>query len=135
MYATGAALRLPAINSTETSVEYTIAAHPPILHFRGDTGCVVRLSDEQLPIGLLSEACYRSHIVQVQPNDLLLIATDGVLDAENSQGEAFGLERLEAFLLEFEGAPLADIANQLHNTLRDSYNQSDDQSLLAIRFR
>jgi hypothetical protein len=91
MYATCAALRLPATDSTDTlAVEYAIAAQPPILHFRADAGCVARLGDEQLPIGLLPEARYCSHTLHVRRNDLLLIATDGIRDAENRHGEAFG---------------------------------------------
>jgi Stage II sporulation protein E (SpoIIE) len=136
MYATCSALRLPAMDSTDTlAVEYAIAAHPPILHLRTDAGCVVRLRDEQLPIGLLPEATYRSHQLQVKPKDVLLIATDGILDAENRHGEAFGLTRLEGLLLKYQDAPLADIAVHAHKAIRDAYQQSDDQSLLMIRFR
>jgi serine phosphatase RsbU (regulator of sigma subunit) len=136
MYATCTALRLPAMDSTNTlAVEYAIAAQPPILHFRSDAGCVARLGDEQLLIGLLPEASYRSHKLQVKPKDLLLIATDGILDAENRHGEAFGHTRLEALLLKYRDARLADIADHIHQALSDSYQQSDDQSLLVIRFR
>jgi hypothetical protein len=136
MYATCTALRLPATDSTDTlAVEYAIAAQPPILHFQADAGCVARLGDEQLPIGLLPEATYRSQQLQVRPKDLLLIATDGVLDAENQHGQAFGLITLEAILIKYQDAPLADIADYIHRTLSDSYQQSDDQSLLVIRFR
>ena len=137
MYATCTALRLPAIDSTDMlAVEYAIAAQPPILHFRADAGCVARLGDEQLPIGLLPEARYRSHKLHVKAKDLLLIATDGILDAEDKHGEAFGFTRLEALMLKYQDAPLADIADHIQKTLRDSYQQSsDDQSLLVVRFR
>ncbi len=136
MYATCTALRLPAIDSTDKlAVEYAIAAQPPILHFRADAGCIARLGDEQLPIGLLPEARYGSHKLQVKAKDLLLIATDGILDAENRHGEAFGFTRLEALMLKDQDAPLADIADHIHTALRDSYQQSDDQSVLMIRFR
>jgi serine phosphatase RsbU (regulator of sigma subunit) len=116
-------------------VEYAIAAQPPILHFRAGAGWFSRLGDQQLPIGLLPEPSYRSHTVQVRPRDLLLIATDGILDAENRNAEAFGLTRLEALLLKYQDAPLADIADQIHKSIRDSYQQLDDQSLLVIKFR
>jgi serine phosphatase RsbU (regulator of sigma subunit) len=136
MYATCTALRLPPMDSTNPLVvEYAIAAQPPILHFRADAGWVSRLGDQQLPIGLLPEPSYRSHTVQVRPRDLLLIATDGILDAENRNAEAFGLTRLEALLLKYQDAPLADIADQIHKSIRDSYQQLDDQSLLVIKFR
>jgi len=136
MYATCTALRLPATDSSGClAIEYAIAAQPPILHYSSESQCVTRLGDEQLPIGLLPEASYRSHQLQVRQNDLLLIATDGILDAENRSGEAFGLTRLEDVLLRHHGSTLADIADSIHKTLRASYQQADDQSLLMVRFR
>jgi sigma-B regulation protein RsbU (phosphoserine phosphatase) len=136
MYATCTALRLPVLNSTDMpAVEFAIAAQPPILHYRKEDHRVTRLGDEQLPIGLLPEASYRSHHWHVKSKDLLLIATDGILDAEDRHGEAFGLTRLEVLLLKYQDAPLADIADYIHIALRDSYQQSDDQTLLLIRFR
>jgi serine phosphatase RsbU (regulator of sigma subunit) len=136
MYATCTALRLPVLNSTDMpAVEFAIAAQPPILHYRKEDHRVTRLGDEQLPIGLLPEASYRSYHWHVKSKDLLLIATDGILDAEDRHGEAFGLRRLEALPLKYQDAPLADIADYIHIALRDSYQQSDDQTLLLIRFR
>ncbi len=136
MYAACTALRLPATGATGTlAIEYAIAAQPPILHFRVDGGCVSRLSDEQLPVGLLPHATYGSHTVHVQPNDLLLIATDGILEAETKNGVPFGLTRLEALLLKHHDAPLVDIAAHIRTALRSSYQQADDQSLLILRFR
>lgn len=134
MCATCTAILLPAAKATDTlTVEYAIAAQPPILHFRAEAGCITRLGDEQLPIGLLPEANYRSHTVDVARNDLLLIATDGILDAETRTGEAFGMTRLEALLLKHQNKPLADIAGHIQSAVKDSYEQSDDQSLLMIR--
>ena len=136
MYATCTALRLTATDSTDTmSVEYAIAAQPPMLHFRADVGCIARLGDEQLPIGLLPDATYRSHKLRVKAKDLLLIATDEIVDAENGHGEAFGFTTLETLVLKYQDAPLAEMADHIQKTLRDSYRQSDDQSLLVIRFR
>jgi serine phosphatase RsbU (regulator of sigma subunit) len=106
-----------------------------MLHYRAKAGRITRLGDEQLPIGLLPQATYISHTVQVQANDLLLIATDGILDAENRVGEAFGLTQLEDLLLKHREALLPDIADRLHEPLSDVYRQSDDQILLIIRFR
>lgn len=93
MYATCTALRLPAIDSTDMlAVEYAIAAQPPILHFRADAGCVARVGDEQLPIGLLPEARYGSHKLQVKAKDLLLIATDGIWTRRTGMGKRLVLQ-------------------------------------------
>jgi serine phosphatase RsbU (regulator of sigma subunit) len=67
------------------------------------------------------------------PGDLLLVATDGVLEAEKKDGVEFGFEQLESLLLENRTQPLATIAQEIHQALSASYAQNDDQSLLIIR--
>ena len=67
------------------------------------------------------------------PGDLLLIATDGILEAENKNGAEFGLDQLGSLLVENRTQPLATITQAIHQALSTSYIQSDDQSLLLIR--
>jgi hypothetical protein len=128
MYATCTALRIHAME-----VEYAIAGQPAML-LASAAGSMSRLTDEQLPIGLLPGASYQSQRVELQADDILLVATDGVLEAENKAGEEFGMEQLERLLVEHRNAPLAQIATQIRSTLQRSYRQADDQTLLLIRF-
>ena len=67
------------------------------------------------------------------PGDLLLVATDGILEAETKDGVEFGFDQLESLLLENRTQPLAMIAQKIHDALSTSYTQTDDQSLLLIR--
>jgi sigma-B regulation protein RsbU (phosphoserine phosphatase) len=94
---------------------------------------VSQLSDQQLPLGLLAAPPYQGHTVDLLPGDLLLVATDGVLEAENKAGVDFGFDQLESLLLENRAQPLASIAEKIHRALSVSYAQTDDQSLLLIR--
>jgi hypothetical protein len=101
MYATCAALRIFRNGPPELfQVEYAISGLPALMHASPAKGSVSRLSDEQLPLGLLPGSTYRSHHISVQPDDVLLIATDGILEAEDRKGEAFGMERLERLFLD-----------------------------------
>ena len=77
---------------------------------------------------------YSSRCLPVQAGDLLAIATDGVLDAEDARGEAFGLERLGLLLLEDVASPLGQIAERIRKVSRSAYRQVDDQTLLLVRF-
>jgi len=135
MYATCTALRLrPNGSASSFCVEYSIAGQPPILHFSTATGRVTRLADEQFPIGLLPGSRYRTLRVPVGVNDVLLVATDGVLDAENKQGEPFGLDRLEQLLRGGPREPLPTLAAKIHSNVQSAYEQADDQTLLLVRF-
>jgi len=133
MYATCAALRLN-VNGSSGRVQYAIAGHPPLLHASAATQTVTLLADEQLPIGLLPVAEYRTHETCLAPNDVLLVATDGILEAEDKKAQPFGLERLQQVLLDSLHQPLPAIAVALNSAIR-KYQQTDDQTVLLVRYK
>jgi serine phosphatase RsbU (regulator of sigma subunit) len=133
MYATCTALRL-STNGSSTCVQCAIAGQPALLHASAATTTVAQISDEQLPLGLLREATYRTRQVPVEKGDILLVATDGILEAEDRNGVAFGMERLEQLLLANMNLLLPSLAHALQTALRHSYLQTDDQTVLLVRF-
>jgi hypothetical protein len=133
MYATCTALRVFENEPGRTCrVEYAIAGQPAMLHTSSDAS-VSRLADQQLPLGLLAGPPYNGHIVELQPGDVLLVATDGILEAANSSGAEFGLDQLARVLTENRAHPLPSIAEKIHAALDSAYRQDDDQSLLLVR--
>jgi len=133
MYATCTALRIrPAANGVPCRVDYVIAGQPPMLRAPVD-GSIVRLADQQLPLGLLAGPAYNGQQIDLLPGEVLLIATDGILEAANKSGAEFGLDELERVLRDSRTQALASIAQNIHAALSGSYAQDDDQSLLLVR--
>ena len=56
-------------------------------------------------IGLLPDVSFKGITLQLKPGDRLFLTTDGVVEAENMEGEYFGYERLDAAAVSegFEG--------------------------------
>ena len=134
MFATCAALRIfEAEPNQRCRVEYAIAGQPPMLHASAAPATVSELCDQQQPRGLLSGPPYVGHTVELSPGDMLRVATDGILEAERRDGTEFGLERLQALLVENLSQPLATVAENSYTALSASYAQINDQSLLLIR--
>ena len=134
MYATCTALHIqPGTNDAGCRVDYAIAGQPAMLLPSGD-GSVSRLADEQLPLGLLTGPPYRGQSTELHPGDVLVVATDGILEAAGPSDEEFGLEQLEALLKEHSSLPLPSIVREIHSKLK-SYHQDDDQSLLLVRLQ
>ncbi|MGZ4821012.1 MAG: SpoIIE family protein phosphatase [Terriglobales bacterium] len=75
---------------------------PPRLVSRGK---VTEPDNVNPAIGLLPDVSFQSMRLQLQPGDRIFLTTDCVVEAENSEGEFFGYERLDhAALTEgFEG--------------------------------
>jgi sigma-B regulation protein RsbU (phosphoserine phosphatase) len=98
---------------------------------------------EQLPrvggpaLGLSDAAKYQLGRLTLQPQDALVLYTDGVTEATNPDDQFFHESRLEACLRE---APV-DIARQLVERVSDSVDaftagarQADDITLVALRY-
>lgn len=75
------------------ALTYINAGHnPPVL--RRVSGRFERLEAGGLPLGIEPEAGYESGSVTLAPGDLLVIFTDGVIEAMDEEGQEFGEERL-----------------------------------------
>lgn len=74
-------------------MELINCGHVPPLLVSGDT--ITRLEDGNLPVGLVAGAEFQATRLQLKPGDRLLLVTDGVTEAEDAEGEFFGMERLE----------------------------------------
>lgn len=59
---------------------------------------VSTISVEGFPLGLFPEAQYEEITISAKPGDVLVFFSDGIVDAENAEGEMFGTERLQKVL-------------------------------------
>jgi len=74
-------------------LELINCGHVPPLLVSGDS--ITKLEDGNLPVGLVPNAEFQATRLQLKPGDRLLLVTDGVTEAEDAEGEFFGMERLE----------------------------------------
>ena len=73
--------------------------------------------------------------VQLEPGDLLLLYTDGVIEATNEAGEHFGVERLCASLELAATLSVDAIRQQIVATVQAwMVSQADDLTLLVVRY-
>lgn len=129
MYATAAAVR----STGAGLIEYSLAGHLPILHYRAARKLVDHCSMEQFPLGLMPECNYESATVACKAGDILALLSDGIVETEDASGSEFGLDRIERLLTENGARPLKDIANKIMSELAAFGAPKDDQSLLLIR--
>ena len=88
---------LAEYDSATRAIEYINAGHnAPIL--RRGSGAVERLERGGLPLGIQPEAQYETGTTALAANDLLVIFTDGLVEAENERQEEFGDPRLLALV-------------------------------------
>ncbi|MEO7793597.1 MAG: PP2C family protein-serine/threonine phosphatase, partial [Thermoanaerobaculia bacterium] len=114
---------------------FTNAGHNPALLVRAD-GAVERLGATGPPIGLLAEAKFTQQERILAPGDLLVLYTDGIVEACDPEDEEFGIERLEAFIVAQRGAPLDTVSQGLDRELEEFVRgvpYADDRTLVLLR--
>ncbi len=100
------------------------------------TGATERLESGGLPLGLMRDARYQSGQVQLLPGDLLVVFTDGLIEAENEQEEEYGEGRMFAVL---NGRSLRSAAEVLRDLMTSADQfvgqapQHDDITCLVLR--
>src|ERR1017187_6270329 len=58
------------------------------------TGVMERLDSDGFPVGMFANTRYTARELQMRPGDRLVIFSDGLTDAQNTDEEEFGDERL-----------------------------------------
>jgi phosphoserine phosphatase RsbU/P len=129
MYATFAGMRFDGSHG----IEYTVAGHLPLLHYRHSRKEVIRLSMDQFPLGLFPDAGYASGHVTCAPGDLFAMVTDGIVETTDAWDEEFGLARLERVLCESAHRPLARVYDVALEAVRQYGEQADDRTLMLVR--
>jgi sigma-B regulation protein RsbU (phosphoserine phosphatase) len=87
------------------------------------------------PIGIVNRPDYEEKVLQLSPGDRVLFYTDGIVEAENREGEQLGVERLINRLADSSDSSLDESLESLLATVeswRDGKLLEDDISLLAI---
>ena len=116
-------------------LRYLLAGQPqPLKRTRSGAIEELPLPDHRLPLGALAGGGHRGLDTELAPGELLLAYSDGVVEAQDPDGEPFGQERLEAVLAGAAAEPQA-VVDAVLGALDDFTRGEpayDDVTLLAI---
>jgi sigma-B regulation protein RsbU (phosphoserine phosphatase) len=74
---------------------YSSAGHCPALHFRSNGDKEVHeLARTGIPLGIFKDRTWRQETVRLDPGDVLVLYTDGIIEAHGEPPSLFGQERL-----------------------------------------
>jgi sigma-B regulation protein RsbU (phosphoserine phosphatase) len=130
-----ATLFLGVYDEAAGRLRYVNGAHPAPLLRRRD-GRVERLRPTGFALGLFEDGLFPAAEVRLEPGDLLLAFTDGMVEARHGE-EEFGDDRLSAALAARAGRPLEEIATALLAEVSAfaAVEELDDRALLLARVR
>jgi len=118
-------------------LHYVNCGHCAPLLFRARGQGVLRLRDGGPVLGLLPQARFEQGVERLEAGDVLVLYSDGVIEAANASGEEFGEHRLIAAVEASAPGDPSEIRDRILRAVREFTGSdvlADDQTLLAIRY-
>jgi sigma-B regulation protein RsbU (phosphoserine phosphatase) len=115
---------------------YVNAGHQPPLLFSGDN--VMELTVGGTVIGPLPEVRFHRGVAYMQPGDLLVMCTDGILERRSADGSFFGEERLRDLVREKRGASARAVLEAIFDASEafgGTRPWEDDATVVVVRRR
>jgi serine phosphatase RsbU (regulator of sigma subunit) len=137
MFATGVFTEL---NVATGGVRIVTAGHAPPLLLRDGRVAGPVEGGKQLPLGLgdLTDSALQTIELEIQPDDRLLLYSDGIVEAHRAGGPGFGVDRLSDFVQVqlASGLPDSEVIRRLIHAVADHYDSrlGDDATVLLVHW-
>ena len=121
--------------SVNRQLLYANAGHSPVIYCPAG-GSASLLEADGTAVGILPTSFSEDQRLDFAPGDVLVVATDGLSEAHNTQNEMFGYERLLRLIESLAEKPAQAIAESLIHTV-NSFSagkpQDDDQTVMTLK--
>ena len=118
------------------TIQWVKAGHEPAILYTPETDSHELLAGEGLPLGVMEDAVYNESQKQINSGQIMLIGTDGIKEAVNTNGEMFGNERLLDTVREYADQSAREILDRVFEALNDfrrPLEPDDDETLVVIK--
>ena len=129
-------LLLANIDARSRSLRYVNCGHNPALLFQAKTHDVVPMNSSCFPVGMFDSAGCEIKKADLAAGDILVLYTDGITEAENPQGEEFGMERLSTLIQRGYMLSADGLMNNILETATDFCREvgfNDDVTILVVK--
>ncbi len=130
-----ATMFLAVLDPKSNTLSYVNAGHNPPLLITGN-GEKTLLESTGMMIGVFDFADWDMKSVKMEPGDLLFIFSDGVTEADRGNGDQFGDERTEEFILSKRNKSPREISSDLIGEINDFMGdapRSDDITIMTVK--
>jgi serine phosphatase RsbU (regulator of sigma subunit) len=130
------------LDTNQQTIKYSRAGHCPTLFYDHSMDKAEYLSADGLGLGIVRNLNYRNYIheseFQYEKEDILVLYTDGIIEAKDEKGVEFGYDNLKAFLVKYKNLSAEKIQekiiDQVYQFVGDGGIPDDDFSIMVIKF-
>ncbi|MFN3330596.1 MAG: PP2C family protein-serine/threonine phosphatase, partial [Pyrinomonadaceae bacterium] len=123
------------LDETNKTFVFSNAGHnPPLLVKENGDFKLIEYGD--MPLGIFRNMRYHQHFLRFDRGDLLVLYTDGIIEAVDQSGQEFGLERFIQKVIEGRNLSSKELIKFLEDSVRDFTGEekpSDDMTLFIIK--
>jgi len=126
---------LGLLDARAHTLEFYAPGQGPMLHFHAATGSIERGMPTSFPLGAYPIGEPKPpRRVRLEPGDVFAVISDGIFEWPGSDGEEFGVERVEALLRAHHREPAARLAQVIREgAAAFGAAQADDVTVLLLR--
>jgi phosphoserine phosphatase RsbU/P len=117
-------------------IEYSNAGHHPLLLYRKSTNKLVKIDTPGIPIGVEGASKYQQKRFKVEKDDLILLYTDGIIEAWNEKKEEYGIESIVKLIKGKTELSPEELSKEIIDDINQFVGragQHDDQTLLILK--
>ena len=130
------------INTETREIELVRAGHSPTFYYDSKKDEVSQLREGGLGLAIVRNDNFKKFVkpaekISYNPGDLLVLYTDGIVEAKNEENEEYGYDRLKDIIEANKTINSAEIASEIVNSVMN-FSQgdiNDDYTVLIIRLR
>ena len=129
-----ATLFFGVLNPDTGLLAYVNAGHEPLLVV-GRAGMKRRLKPTGPAVGIMPDARFEVHQVELETGDILIGFTDGVTEAHSPDGKLFTKKRLQS-IIDHPASSTSELLERIETNLIDftrNMPQSDDITMLFVQ--
>ena len=125
-------------NPESQTVTYANAGHPPAIVISPQGDLIKLDKSDGIPLGVDPEWLWYNLTYPVKPGSIMLVYTDGIIEALSPQKEQFGIERLESVIKQSHSSgtrkaqDYVDAITHALNAHQQDHPRTDDQCLVVM---
>jgi len=127
------------LDTTSGSLVFSRAGHCPLLHISGAESRFIK--PRGMGLGLNNTSPFAESLeetrLQLHPDDLIVLYTDGITEAKNAAGEEYDQERLASIVERYKPFRTDEIVSAIVSDVkqfRDTMEAEDDMTVLVLRW-
>ncbi|NJK79134.1 MAG: SpoIIE family protein phosphatase [Chloroflexaceae bacterium] len=124
------------LNPRQHLITYANGGHNYPLLYRAATGDVESARAKGIVLGVIPQPQFEEQQITIAPGDVLLLYTDGITEAMDSERNMFGEERLGLLLLEHHHRHPREIIERVLSAVAEFVGdeaQSDDMTMVVLK--